>query len=235
VDALREAAPLVASVRDAGKVSGYIRELAGWLGMDPDEVRQEINRAASRSSRRAPEASPSSPGSPARRKSATEVLPDPNDRNLLTERETAKLIIQAPELMGEELTALVPDDFTHPAYAAVLRYAQKALANQPIGGDPFHDWPRRVATAEDNPWVNSLVISLAVDPLLTEKPTPTYVVAYTAKLRLLTVSRQIAKIKSRLQRTNPVEDPTTYNKTFSELVVLEAQRKELQNRSLGLA
>ena len=235
VDALREAAPLVASVRDAGKVSGYIRELAGWLGMDPDEVRQEINRAASRPSRRAPEATPSSPGSPARRKSAAEVLPDPNDRNLLTERETAKLIIQAPELMGEELTALVPDDFTHPAYAAVLRYAQKALANQPIGGDPFHDWPRRVATAEDNPWVNSLVISLAVDPLLTEKPTPTYVVAYTAKLRLLTVSRQIAKIKSRLQRTNPVEDPTTYNKTFSELVVLEAQRKELQNRSLGLA
>ncbi|QGN31815.1 DNA primase [Microlunatus sp. Gsoil 973] len=235
VDALREAAPLVASVRDAGKVSGYIRELAGWLGMDPDEVRREIHRASSRSSKRGPELTPTSPDSPAQRKASAEVLPDPADRNLMTERETAKLIIQAPELLGEDLAVLVPDDFTHPAYAAVLRHAQKALANQPVGNDPFHDWPRRVAAAEDNPWVNSLVISLAVDPLLTEKPTPSYVVAYTAKLRLLTVSRQIAKIKSRLQRTNPVEDPTTYNKTFSELVVLEAQRKELQNRSLGLA
>jgi DNA primase len=92
-----------------------------------------------------------------------------------------------------------------------------------------------VATAEDNPWVNSLVVSLAVEPLLIENPTMSYATAYTSKLRLLTVSRQIGKIKSRLQRTNPVEDPTTYNKTFSELVVLEAQRKQLQNRSLGVA
>jgi len=244
VDALREAAPLVASVRDAGKVSGYIRELAGWLGMDPDEVRHEINRVASRSSARKPEpkaaapaSSPSSDPSSAQRKPAADVLPDPHDRGLQTERETAKLIIQVPQFLGDELAGLSTDDFTHPAYGAVLRHAQKAMADLPAGpggGDPFHDWPRRVAAVEDNPWVNSLVVSLAVEPLLTEKPTATYVVAYTAKLRLLTVSRQIAKIKSRLQRTNPVEDPTTYNKTFSELVVLEAQRKQLQNRSLGL-
>jgi DNA primase len=236
VDALREAAPLVASVRDAGKVSGYIRELAGWLGMDPDEVRHEINRVASRSSKPAPSRSASSPASP-ERKPAADVLPDPHDRGLQTERETAKLIIQVPQFLGDELAGLSTDDFTHPAYGAVLRHAQKAMADLPAGpggGDPFHDWPRRVAAVEDNPWVNSLVVSLAVEPLLTEKPTATYVVAYTAKLRLLTVSRQIAKIKSRLQRTNPVEDPTTYNKTFSELVVLEAQRKQLQNRSLGL-
>ncbi|MBO0812681.1 MAG: DNA primase, partial [Microlunatus sp.] len=235
VDALREAAPLVASVRDAGKVSGYIRELAGWLGMDPDEVRHEISRAASRSSKRQPEPSPAaSPATPAPRKAA-DVLPDPADRSLLTERETAKLIIQVPQLVGDEFTAVVPEDFTHPAYAAVFRHAQKALANGPADSvDPFKDWPLRVATAEDNPWVNSLVVSLAVEPLHTETPTTMYVVAYTSKLRLLTVSRQIAQIKSRLQRTNPVDDPTTYNKTFSELVVLEAQRKQLQNRSLGL-
>jgi DNA primase len=234
VDALREAAPLVASIRDASKVSGYIRELAGWLGMDPDEVRQEVNRVASRSStKRAPEQPAASPASPQRRPAA-EVLPDPHDRNLLTERETAKLIIQVPQLLGDELAVIGPEDFTHPAYAAVLRHAQKAAANPP-DGDPNRDWARRVAAAEDNPWVNSLVVSLAVEPLLTDQPTASYLIAYTAKLRLLTVSRQIAKIKSRLQRTNPVEDPTTYNKTFSELVVLEAQRKQLQNRSLGLS
>ncbi|GAB3912699.1 DNA primase [Microlunatus endophyticus] len=243
VDALREAAPLVASVRDAGKVSGYVRELAGWLGMDPDEVRHEINRVASRSSARKPEPkragaaseAASSPASPQRRPAA-DVLPDPHDRTLLTERETAKLIIQVPQFLGDELAGLSTDDFTHPAYGAVLRHAQKAMADLPAGagGDPFHDWPRRVAAVEDNPWVNSLVVSLAVEPLLTEKPSAAYVVAYTAKLRLLAVSRQIGKIKSRLQRTNPVEDPATYNKTFSELVVLEAQRKQLQNRSLGL-
>src|SRR4029079_12682502 len=50
--ALRAAAPLVASIRDNALVSGYARELAGLLGMDIDEVRAEVMRAASRSSRR---------------------------------------------------------------------------------------------------------------------------------------------------------------------------------------
>ena len=42
-------------------------------------------------------------------------------------------------------------------------------------------------------------------------------------LRLLTVKRTIAELKSRLQRTNPVEAPKKYNQMFSELVVLEAK------------
>jgi DNA primase len=45
--------------------------------------------------------------------------------------------------------------------------------------------------------------------------------------------RQISQLKSKLQRTNPVESTTKYNQMFSELVVLEARRKDLQTRSLG--
>ena len=45
--------------------------------------------------------------------------------------------------------------------------------------------------------------------------------------------RAIAELKSRLQRTNPVEAQQKYNQMFSELVVLEARRKELQTRSIG--
>ncbi len=40
--ALRAAAPLVASIRDASLVTGYARELAGLLGMDVEEVRSEV-------------------------------------------------------------------------------------------------------------------------------------------------------------------------------------------------
>ena len=60
-----------------------------------------------------------------------------------------------------------------------------------------------------------------------------YVVANSAKLQLLTAMRAVAELKSKLQRTNPVEHPTKYNQMFSELVVLEARRKQLQARSLG--
>ena len=237
VDALREAAPLVASVRDGGKVRGFIRDLAGMLGMDIEDVRREVNRAASRGSRRTEQdqhRGPTDDHQATQPTSTADVLPDPHDRSLSTERETAKLIIQVPHLLGDELSELGADDFTHPAYAAVLRHAQLA-AKSAGDGDPYRDWPRRVAEAEDNPWVNSLVVALAVEPTLTPQPSSGYVGAYCSKLRLLAVGRQIERIKSRLQRTNPVDDPTTYNRTFSELVVLEAQRKQLQNRSLGLA
>ena len=38
VAALRAAAPVVAGIRDRALGVGYIRNLAGWLGMDPAEV-----------------------------------------------------------------------------------------------------------------------------------------------------------------------------------------------------
>ena len=53
--ALRAASPLVASVRDNALVGEYVRELAGQLGMDVEEVRREVYRVASRGSRRSDE------------------------------------------------------------------------------------------------------------------------------------------------------------------------------------
>jgi DNA primase len=48
IDAVREAAGLVASVRDKSKVEGFVRELAGMVGADVDDVRAEVRRAAQR-------------------------------------------------------------------------------------------------------------------------------------------------------------------------------------------
>ena len=42
-----------------------------------------------------------------------------------------------------------------------------------------------------------------------------------------TMARQIAALKSKLQRTNPVEDQLAYNRMFASLVDLEARRKQL--------
>jgi len=47
------------------------------------------------------------------------------------------------------------------------------------------------------------------------------------------VMRTIAALKSKLQRTNPVEERHKYNQMFSELVVLEARRQALHTRSIG--
>jgi DNA primase len=237
--ALRSAAPLVASIRDTALVSGYARELAGLLGMDIEEVRTEVMRAAARSGRRPtigrpptadaqattePEASPALP-----------LLPSPHDRLLATERQTAKLLIQNPDLFPDAWDGLTTADFTHPAYAAVFAAVEKAGAE--LGGAGVaanSEWVHRVSEACDADEIRTLVASLAVEPLPVHgNVTERFLVAHSAGLQLLTVMRTIAALKSRLQRTNPVEEQHKYNQMFSELVVLEARRKALHTRSIG--
>jgi DNA primase len=227
LSALREAAPLVASIRDKVMVERYIRELAKLLGNeDFEEIRTEVLRAASRSSRRGAEPVP---GPEPRSERREAVLPDPHDRLLATERSTAKLLIQVPGLFRPGWDGLTSGDFTHPAYAAVFTAVEKAAAED--GGE---DWVHRLTAAAEHEQLRSLIVSLAVEPLPVQgEVTPRFVVANSAGLQLLTVMRAIADLKSRLQRTNPVEAQQKYNQMFSELVVLEARRKQLQARSLG--
>ena len=45
VAALRATAPIVATIRDQSLSSGYVRNLAGWLGMNLDEVGRAVNAA----------------------------------------------------------------------------------------------------------------------------------------------------------------------------------------------
>ena len=226
--ALRETAPLVGSIRDSGLVNGYARDLAGLLGMDVEEVRSEVTRAASRSNRRAPVAEAQTP--PAAEEERTGLpMPDPRDRLLGTERETAKLLVQAPRLFPPDWDGLSVEDFTAPAYAAVFGAVEKA-ATSGLG----EDWTHQVAAAAEDDQVRSLVVALSVEPLPRQgEVDQRYVIAHTAGLQLLTVMRRIATLKSRLQRTNPVDARTRYNAMFSELVVLEARRNALQTRSIG--
>ena len=226
--ALRAAAPLVGSIRDTSLVGGYARELAGMLGMDVDEVRREVMNAAGRASRsaRAPEPQ-EAPAEPAPRDD--HPLPDPRDRSLASERETAKLLIQAPQLFGSGWEGLSVTDFTHPAYAAVFTSVEKASVAEDGG-----DWIHRVSQAAEHEQIRSLIVSLAVEPLPVQgEVTQRFAIAHALGMQLLTVMRQITQLKSKLQRTNPVESPTKYNQMFSELVVLEARRKDMQTRSLG--
>ena len=48
IDAMREAAKLVTSIRDRSKVDAFSRELAGMLGIEPADVQREVRRAAAR-------------------------------------------------------------------------------------------------------------------------------------------------------------------------------------------
>jgi len=210
--ALRAAAPLVSSIRDAALVPGYVRELAQLLGMDPEEVRVEVKRARGR---RSAEPAPEPPREPVEQPAME--LPDPRDRRWEAERGTLRLLLRAPQAFTETLGDLTPEDFVQPAYRALFERIQATA-------DRTGDWAAGLAT--DEPTLRQLVITLAVEPVLRE-PSAGYAAEYVAGVRLLSVARRIEALKSKLQRTNPVDDQPAYNRMFATLVDLEARRKEL--------
>lgn len=215
--AARAAAPLVGSIRDDSLVLGYIRELAKLLGMDPDEVRAEVRAARSKASRRRPDGEVAT--APTQPEASGLRLPPAGDRRLEAERGTLRLILRVPEAFTPDWNGLSLDDFTDPAYRALFTSVLAAA-------DGPQPWTQRVQQANPDPVLDQLVVTLAVEPILREATT-SYAAEYAALLRVQTLARQIAELKSKLQRTNPIENQARYNRMFADLVELEKSRKEL--------
>ncbi|WP_134741975.1 DNA primase [Nocardioides sp. 503] len=233
VDALRESAKLVSAIRDKSKVDAFAREIAGMIGIDVDEARTEVRRAANRPARRderpaqaqqrqpeaAPDAAPSRP-----------AVPDLRDPRFSIERETLKLVIQHPMAIGRSTADIGPNDFTHPTYRGVWELVEAAGGLAAGSSDP--GWSTKLRDSAQDPAVSSAISALGVEPLMRE-PDAVYVGSYVFKLLELTAQRRIAAVKSRLQRTNPVEHPAEYNKMFGELAALEQHRRHLRDRMAG--
>ncbi|MGW7682847.1 DNA primase [Kribbella sp. NPDC054772] len=227
VDALREAAKLVISIRDRSKVDAFTRELAGHLGMDEDKVRSEVYRAASRSN-----AQPAAPSGEAAQPVRRTDVPSPRDQRFVIEWDALKVAMQYPALVGVAFDELDDHDFTHPWLGAVR--AAMAKVGGPSAAPPGEAWVVAVRDAIGNDPAAAVVGALAVDPLrLGREPDEQYAQALMARLQELTCARRIADLKSKLQRTNPIDRADEYNRMFGELIALEAYKAELRNRAIS--
>ena len=230
VDALREAARLVASVRDKSKVDAFARELAGLVGVDPEEARAEVRRAAARGPRTDSRGPAPADDAVATRPRAE--LPDLRDPRFAIERETLKLVLQHPIAIGRTTADIGANDFTHPTYRGV--WALVEAAGGPAAGDGDEGWVNKIRDGAADPEVASAVSALAVEPMpAREEPDAAYVAHYVFRLLELTTLRRIAELKSRLQRTNPEEHTADYNRMFGELAALEQHRRTLRDRIVG--
>ena len=239
IDALREAAKLVASIRDRSKVDAFARELAGMVGVDVEQARSEVRRAAARpakdeAARRAGAAGGSSyaqePEAPAR--PAAPPLPDLRDPRFSLERETLKLVVQHPHVVGNAAKDVDAGDFTHPTYRAV--WDAVSACGGPSAAPGNDVWVAKLQENTDAEAVAQALNALAVEPVLSSKePNAAYVAAHVYRLQELTVMRRIADVKSKLQRTNPVDDAVEYNRMFGELVALEQHRRNLRESAIG--
>ncbi|GFG75394.1 DNA primase [Mycobacterium botniense] len=236
VAALRRCVPMVAKIKDPTLRDEYARQLAGWVGWA--DVGQVIDRV--RSQARSPH-SPSR-GGRVRRGSATPagggpepaaLRPDPRDPSLWPQREALKSALQYPALAGPVFDALAVESFTHPGYAAVRTAIEQAGGT--ASGVTGAQWIEAVRQRTTSPAAAALVSELGVETIRVEddERLPRYIAGVLARLQEVWVGRQIAEVKSKLQRMSPVEHGDEYHALFGDLVAMEAYRRSLLEQAAG--
>lgn len=150
------------------------------------------------------------------------------------ERQALKLAIQRPALCGPLFDEMSSSVFTVPAHAAVR---ELIAANGGVASArSAREWSERLRAAAPNDNARGFVTRLAVEsievPGATGEPDARFAEGVLARVEELAVSRDIASIKSRLQRMSPVTEPD-YNRMFGDLVALEARKKVLSDRAAG--
>jgi DNA primase len=148
------------------------------------------------------------------------------------EWDVLKVAMQHPALVGVAFDELDDQDFTHPWLAAIR--AAMAKIGGPSTAPPGEAWVVAVRDAIGNDPAAAVVGALAVDPLrLGREPDEPYALALLARLQELTCARRIQDLKSKLQRTNPIDRADEYNRMFGELIALEAYKSELRNKAIS--
>jgi DNA primase len=223
VAALQRCVPEVAKIKREDLRDEYARRLAGWVGWD--DIAMVVRRVRE---------SAGVPGAPVRARSPRREVTAPprkDDPRLHLQREALKAALQSPVIAGPGYDELPEQVFTHPAYAAVHRAIQ--AAGGVCGGREGHAWVDAVL-AETPTEARMLVTELAVEPLeLPRRNTEEsrYVASVIAGVRLALVEAQVAELKARLQRTNPLEEADAYHQLFGDLVPLEQYRIALREKA----
>lgn len=238
VGALRAAAPVVAGIRDPALHSGYIRNLAGWIGLDPQEVSRAVKSAAgqraagSRAAEQAASGDRRGDGASAgtgqdgdaartRGPSITQLPTDPVTR---LERDALMAVLQQPEAVGRERAQrMTSAAFSNPTLAVVRDGVAASM-------DSFDSprWLDRVA--EEVPAMFAGVVSelgIAPIPAKDDRELSIYCQGVVASLIGRDLLASKAELLGRLQRTDAAAEPERYRELQRELMRVEADRREL--------
>lgn len=251
IAALRESAPVVAQIRDAGIRPAYARELSGWLGMPVEEVSRAVGAAAKRA------VQPTSGGSgPYQRQGSSTVRgqgpatlgggaapvdasaapsaglpafnrPDPRDPVAGMERQALEVALQEPGMLeGETWQRFSEARFLTPAYLAIHEAIR--ATGLAVAGDPVR-WVEQLLQEVPEP-LRPLVSELAVVPLpaSTADGVLRYCRDILARLFELQITRVKAEKMGQLQRLDASADPEEFQRLNRELMALEMQRRSLR-------
>ncbi len=234
VSALRRCVPMVAQIKESTLRDEYARQMAGWVGWDDVAMVLKRVRDTARSGPR-PAGTPARGteqrgAEPARTEPARR--PDPRDPTLWPQREALKAALQYPGLAGPVFDSLTVESFTHPGYAAVATALAAAGGTSAAISGPT--WIDAVRQQTSSTAAAALINELGVESInVEEEKLPRYIGGVLARLQEVWVGRQIAEMKSKLQRMSPVDDNEEYHELFGDLVAMEAYRRSLLAQAVG--
>jgi DNA primase len=244
--ALDRGIPLVAQIKDHSLRDEYARRLAGLVGVDDPNrvvvrVRGLVRGAQSNAAK--PAGGPGAQGASANGAggaagSAVPAAPAPakaapvSEDVAKVEREVIKIALQLPGVAGPQFDVLPEDAFLVPAHrqlrAAIARAGGTAAA---VSGPA---WTAAVEAGVPDEQSRSLINQLAVEPLKADLAAhERYADAMIARLQWMVAARELVKLKSRVQRINPLEQPEEYSRAFGELITLEGHVRLLRERTIG--
>lgn len=239
VAALREAAPVVADIRDAALRPGYTRELARLTGVDVSEATTAVSQARKNSRSQGMSTSPSGvregyagvPESVVKRENSDSAQQDvpvvfdlKNDPSTRLEKEALMAIIQFPHFVGKDLAS--------DATQAVMMDSNLATIRDVIGANmesfAGDDWIDQLH-ADIPPEFKPLLTQLAVTPLPQREAAQaeTYCKAVVISLVERDLVRRKSELVGRLQRT-PIDQGEVSREIQRELLELETQRRALR-------
>ena len=227
VAALDRGIPLVAQIKDRALRDEYARRLAGLVGVaDPMQIVQRVRGLERATDKRA-----QAPAEAA--KTADQKVDEAVAR---VEREALKIALQLPAIAGPQFDALDEAAFLVPAHRALRAAIAAAGGASAARGGP--GWMSAIEAQLSDERVRRGVHALAVEPLRTgpeggTEATDRYADSVLARLQEIVTSRQLAALKSRLQRINPQENAEEHTRLFGELIALERYRRVLRERAIG--
>ena len=234
VSALRSAAPVLAGIRDRSLTQGYVRELAGWLGMEMGDVRRAVegarSRAASDQTRGNSSAGSGRSGPGAHSDSPIDepvagIRSLPNDPITRMERDAVMAMVQQPTSVGAPLLGLAAAATFSAPMLAVVRDA--VVAN--VGALGGADWLDRLSSDVPAP-VRGLVSELALAPIPARNDEDLAI--YCRGIVVALVERDLlarkASLLGQLQRADPTDNAERRGEIQRQLVDLDAQRMRLR-------
>jgi DNA primase len=216
---------VVAGIRDQALSIGYVRNLAGWLGMDPTEVQRAVRASGNTGG--------SSPSRPPERETAQEAATSEDEPSITrlrtdtttrTERDVLMAILQHPDFVGERLMAKAMGIGFTDGDLGVVRDA--IAVNLAAALAP--EWAARI-TAEVPQRFGKLVNELTVAPIpAREDKLQGYCRSIVTDFIDRDLLREKVELMGAMQRLNATTDAERFSAVQRDLVRIETERRALR-------